>query len=337
MRKMLFVFVGLAVFLPGMAHSDLQVEIARLASEKQRKITELEGCTKSAKGLQIAGVSTLGLTAAGVALNAKQASDKKSLVNQIASTNAQIEKTRKTAEDKAAKQAEKEAAEKSKNKGTAKTKVDCESELCAEGTPQATADKKGENTEGQLNSGRDSEYVKWKKENPDIKQGDSCECSKNYPPTKYAKTCEWDERGDAFICSPTACEDNNELKDGTCVPEKTTVTCDREKGEVLDYYKDSCEKCTGNNIAKDDKCQECPKGYKPNSFHSDCDAVDISKNFKDACLEISGVLAAHSICEIAEEDARDAALQCNRMYNIIEGHAEIKFNTRSNGTFYCSL
>ena len=51
-------------------------EIQRLIAEKQQKIATLEKCSKKVKGFKIAGISTIGLTAVGIAGNAVLAAQK---------------------------------------------------------------------------------------------------------------------------------------------------------------------------------------------------------------------------------------------------------------------
>jgi len=66
----------------------------QLVREKERKMAELEKCMGSTKGLKIAGISTLGLTAAGVAVNAVEAKKIKDYDKSIEATKTQIEKTK---------------------------------------------------------------------------------------------------------------------------------------------------------------------------------------------------------------------------------------------------
>lgn len=66
----------------------------QLAREKERKMAELEKCMGSTKGLKIAGISTLGLSAVGVAANVVEAKKIKDYDSSIESTQQQIEKTK---------------------------------------------------------------------------------------------------------------------------------------------------------------------------------------------------------------------------------------------------
>lgn len=66
----------------------------QLAREKERKMAELEKCMGSTKGLKIAGISTLGLSAVGVAANVVEAKKIKDYDSSIESTTQQIEKTK---------------------------------------------------------------------------------------------------------------------------------------------------------------------------------------------------------------------------------------------------
>ena len=47
--------------------------VSKLIKEKQRKMEELEKCMGTTKGLKIAGISTIGVTAVGVAGNIVEA------------------------------------------------------------------------------------------------------------------------------------------------------------------------------------------------------------------------------------------------------------------------
>lgn len=72
----------------------------QLAREKERKMAELEKCMGSTKGLKIAGISTLGLSAVGVAANVVEAKKIKDYDSSIESTQQQIEKTQTEIERK---------------------------------------------------------------------------------------------------------------------------------------------------------------------------------------------------------------------------------------------
>lgn len=74
----------------------------QLAREKERKMAELEKCMGSTKGLKIAGISTLGLSAVGVAANVVEAKKIKDYDSSIESTQQQIEKTQTEIEKKKA-------------------------------------------------------------------------------------------------------------------------------------------------------------------------------------------------------------------------------------------
>lgn len=82
--------------------------VAQLMREKQQKMEQLEKCTGSAKGLMIAGVSTLGLTAVGVAGNIAEASVIKKYDQQIEATDKKIAKTEQEIEDKKQRNLERE-------------------------------------------------------------------------------------------------------------------------------------------------------------------------------------------------------------------------------------
>ncbi|MBR4891719.1 MAG: hypothetical protein IKZ34_00865, partial [Alphaproteobacteria bacterium] len=69
-----YIWITLLIFIaPFTGHSN-SARYEQLVKEKQELIAELEKCTNTTKGLKIAGVSTLGLTAVGVAGNIYEAS-----------------------------------------------------------------------------------------------------------------------------------------------------------------------------------------------------------------------------------------------------------------------
>lgn len=68
--------------------------ITKLMREKQAKMEQLEKCMGSSKGLKIAGISTLGLTAVGVAGNIAEAKVIQDYNDKIESTDKNIEKTK---------------------------------------------------------------------------------------------------------------------------------------------------------------------------------------------------------------------------------------------------
>ena len=87
----------------------------QLVREKQRKMEELEKCMGATNGLKIAGLSTIGLTAVGVAGNVAQAKKLDEYESGIESKQKELEKVNKDiaekeAEIKKAKEAEEAAA-----------------------------------------------------------------------------------------------------------------------------------------------------------------------------------------------------------------------------------
>jgi hypothetical protein len=62
----------------------------QLVREKQRKMEELEKCMGATKGLKIAGLSTIGLTAVGVAGNIAEAKKRDDLAASIESADKQL-------------------------------------------------------------------------------------------------------------------------------------------------------------------------------------------------------------------------------------------------------
>ena len=71
MRK--YILLGLLIGIMPNLCLGASIRYSQLIKEKQRKIEELEKCTGSTGKLKIAGISTLGLTAAGVAGNVVEA------------------------------------------------------------------------------------------------------------------------------------------------------------------------------------------------------------------------------------------------------------------------
>ena len=70
-------------------------QLARLINEKNKKMAQLEQCAKKVNGFKIAGISTLGLTAAGVAGNVALSSKNKRLEREIDSTQTKLEEEQK--------------------------------------------------------------------------------------------------------------------------------------------------------------------------------------------------------------------------------------------------
>ena len=115
MKKLCLIGV-LLVLTPNFCFGD-SFRINQLVQEKQRKMAELEKCMGSTKGLKIAGISTLGLTAVGVAGNVVEAKKINEYDDKIESTDKSIAKTQKQIEEKRSELAAKKAeAEQAKNK-----------------------------------------------------------------------------------------------------------------------------------------------------------------------------------------------------------------------------
>ena len=81
----------------------------QLVREKQRKYDELQKCLGATKGLKIAGVSTLGLTAIGVATDISQAGTKREYDKKIKDYDTKLETVQNKINEKKAKDAEKDA------------------------------------------------------------------------------------------------------------------------------------------------------------------------------------------------------------------------------------
>ncbi len=98
MRK--YFLIGLLVSLMPNICLAYGPRYTQLVREKERKMAELEKCMGSTKGLKIAGVSTLGLTAAGVAGNIAEASAIKSYDKKIDKAKDDIKKAQKAVDEK---------------------------------------------------------------------------------------------------------------------------------------------------------------------------------------------------------------------------------------------
>ncbi len=97
--KKYFLFAVLAALVPNLCFG-VSARYTQLVREKQRKMEELEKCMGAQKGLKIAGVSTLGLTAVGVAGNIYEASAIKKYDSEIESADKAIAKTQKDIDKK---------------------------------------------------------------------------------------------------------------------------------------------------------------------------------------------------------------------------------------------
>lgn len=121
--KKYFLFGLLIAIMPNLCLG-ASARYTQLVREKQRKMEELEKCMGASKGLKIAGVSTLGLTAVGVVGNIAEANEIKKYDSQIASTDKKIEKIQTQIA---------ESQEEAENKKiTAKILADCKQKLTAE-------------------------------------------------------------------------------------------------------------------------------------------------------------------------------------------------------------
>ena len=107
MKKYFFPILLISI-LPGIAFG-ASARFTQLVREKQQKMEQLEKCMGASKGLKIAGISTLGLTAVGVAGNIAEAKMIKTNEKTIEKKNKEIESTQKALDDKKAEIAKKEA------------------------------------------------------------------------------------------------------------------------------------------------------------------------------------------------------------------------------------
>lgn len=95
-KQIIYFFSGALVFAVNLnALGGQNPQINRLLQQKQQKLAQLEQCAKKVNGFKIAGISTLGLTAAGVAGNIALASKSKTLEREISDTQTKIDTEKK--------------------------------------------------------------------------------------------------------------------------------------------------------------------------------------------------------------------------------------------------
>ena len=71
------------LFIGTNAFGYINPEIIDLISEKQRKLDQLEQCSQKTKGFKIAGVSTIGLTAVGIAGNVALSNEREDVLQKL--------------------------------------------------------------------------------------------------------------------------------------------------------------------------------------------------------------------------------------------------------------
>lgn len=108
MRK--YILLGLLIGIMPNICLGASIRYSQLIKEKQRKIEELEKCTGSTGKLKIAGISTLGLTAAGVAGNVVEAQKIKEYGKESEKLDKKLETARKEKEESATKLADQEVS-----------------------------------------------------------------------------------------------------------------------------------------------------------------------------------------------------------------------------------
>ena len=111
MRK--YILLGLLIGIMPNICLGASIRYSQLIKEKQRKIEELEKCTGSTGKLKIAGISTLGLTAAGVAGNVVEAKKIKEYGKESEKLDKKLEtaRTEKAAEENKLEEKEKRETE----------------------------------------------------------------------------------------------------------------------------------------------------------------------------------------------------------------------------------
>ncbi len=107
--------------------------VEQLIAEKQEKMKKLEDCQGTTKALKIAGISTLGVTAAGVVANVAEAIVLKDKENDLSAANAELEKKQKEKKER------EDKAKKNLNSDTENNKTDAEAD--DEGKTKTSSDK----------------------------------------------------------------------------------------------------------------------------------------------------------------------------------------------------
>ena len=204
---------GLALFACGALHcnlsfADQNAEISRLIAEKNQKFAKLEQCMKKTKGFKIAGISAIGLTAAGTAGNVMLHNKNKDLQKQIVSTKDNIVKQE-------AKLAELEAK-----------------------IPQAEQEKKKRDKEAEDKKNQDQKELEQKQNECknvnavyDEKTG-GCICSTGYKRNAQTAMCEEDKDAAKQEAKDQESDkkDNKEKNDDKC---QETKTDDKKENSVL--------------------------------------------------------------------------------------------------------
>ncbi len=110
MRK--YILLGLLIGIVPNICLGASIRYSQLIKEKQRKIEELEKCTGSTGKLKIAGISTLGLTAAGVAGNVVEAQKIKEYGKESEKLDKKLETARKEKAESETRLADQEVSKK---------------------------------------------------------------------------------------------------------------------------------------------------------------------------------------------------------------------------------
>ncbi len=162
MRK--YILLGLLIGIMPNLCLGASIRYSQLIKEKQRKIEELEKCTGSTGKLKIAGISTLGLTAAGVAGNVVEAKKIKEYGKESEKLDKKLETARKEKEAE-----EKKLADQVKREEVTK---ECMKEEKFKGAKLIKSMKKDGNGNCVIDS-----CVRNATENSD---GTDCECNNSY-------------------------------------------------------------------------------------------------------------------------------------------------------------
>lgn len=255
----------------------------QLVAEKQQKMAELEKCSGDVNGWKIAGISTIGLTAVGVAGNIVLANTQSKYDDKIANTNKEIDNTRNRIEQKERENAEKAAARERicRESGGTYLNGQCycgaDKVLNAEGrcqtVPQSTAPVQPVATPTQETKCivNGTEYIDNNAYNVSAYQ---CSVFNNTLDLLNVRSCDCVCHDNVMNCTVATCFDKYKLENNKCVLEQqNNVSAD----------------CTSEAKAKDsnvvkavkngDKCEvtECVSTHKVKSDKTGCKLKESKK------------------------------------------------------------
>jgi len=271
--------------------------VAKLLAEKQQKMAKLEQCAKKVKGFKIAGISTLGLTAAGVGGNIVLASKQKDISRQIVSTKTQIEK----------KQAELETLNKKIDDAKEQKRID---------------DEKHEAEEQRLNNCPGNLYKSIQSLCPGCVTADDREkmCDFNINGEDWAK-----KNGDKIVFDAMGLNEKSGVFEKKCA-------CDNVPDEAVDTQENSSDKKdeVTEKQDKDEKKDDNKGGEKEEKvsgiIKGDCN--DTEKHISEGVYEefASGTLS----CYKTEKDTNVVKCRCKakecdgNKYELVNGECKEK-------------